>query len=134
MLSPTLEKTIQVWPEVAPVLHVPHTEAEYQRTVALLDELIDTVGEDEHHPLASLMETLGTLIETYESSHFPEPTGDPISSLKEFMADHALTAADLAELGGETVVTEILAGRRELTLAQIRALAQWFGVSPAVFV
>ncbi|MCB0213027.1 MAG: transcriptional regulator [Anaerolineae bacterium] len=134
MLSLPLEKTIKVWPEVAPVLHVPHTEAEYQQTVALLDELIDTIGEDEDHPLASLMETLGSLIETYESSHLAEPMGDPISSLKEFMADHALTATNLSELGDEATVTEILAGQRELTLPQIRALAQRFGVSPAVFV
>lgn len=134
MLSLTLEKTIKVWPEVASVLHVPHTEAEYRQTVALLDELIDTIGEDENHPLASLMETLGSLIETYESSHLTEPIGDPISSLKEFMADHALTTANLSELGDEATVTEILAGKRELTLPQIRALAQRFGVSPAVFV
>jgi HTH-type transcriptional regulator/antitoxin HigA len=80
------------------------------------------------------METLGTLIETYENSQLPEPTGDPISSLKEFMTDHELTADHLPELGDETIVTEILAGRRELTLPQIRALARRFGVTPAVFV
>lgn len=34
--------------------------------VALLDGVIDEVGEDEYHPLASLMETLGSLVETYE--------------------------------------------------------------------
>lgn len=134
MLSPRLEKTVQVWPEISDVLLVPHTEAEYERTVALLDELIDEVGEDENHPLASLMETLGTLVETYESSHLPEPLGDPIPSLKEFIADHNLTAKDLPELGDETAVAEILAGERDLTLRQIRALARRFGVTPAVFV
>jgi HTH-type transcriptional regulator/antitoxin HigA len=133
MLSPALEKTAQVWPDVASVLHVPHTETEYQRAVALLDELVDLVGEDEDHPLASLMETLGTLIETYENSQLPEPTGDPISSLKEFMTDHDLTAGHLPKLGDETTIAEILAGRRELTLPQIRALARRFGVTPAVF-
>jgi HTH-type transcriptional regulator/antitoxin HigA len=50
MLSPRLEKTVQVWSEIADVLLVPHTEAEYERTVALLDELIDEVGENENHP------------------------------------------------------------------------------------
>jgi HTH-type transcriptional regulator/antitoxin HigA len=134
MLSPTLKQTIQVWPQVSEVLYVPHTEAEYQQAVALLDELIDEVGETEIHPLASLMETLGSLIETYETTHLPEPTGDPISSLKEFMADHGLTPKDLPELGDETMATEILQGQRELTLSQIRLLAQRFGVTTAVFV
>ena len=56
------------------VLYVPHTEKEYQETVTLLDSLIDQVGEDETHPLASLMEILGVLIEKYEDDHIPEVT------------------------------------------------------------
>ena len=106
----------------------------YEQTVALLDELIDEVGEEKNHPLASLMETLGSLIEMYENSHLPEPTGDLVSSLQEFMAEHGLSHKDLPELGDETTVTDILQGQRELTLPQIRALAQRFGVTPAVFV
>ncbi|MFN8455429.1 MAG: hypothetical protein U0401_12305 [Anaerolineae bacterium] len=51
---------------------VPHTEMEYNQVVALLDDLIDEVGEDEGHPLASLMELLGTLIEKYEAEYVPE--------------------------------------------------------------
>jgi HTH-type transcriptional regulator/antitoxin HigA len=56
------------------VLYVPHTEQEYQETVNLLDSLIDQVGEDETHPLASLMEVLGVLVEKYEDDHIPEIT------------------------------------------------------------
>ncbi|MCB0196749.1 MAG: transcriptional regulator [Anaerolineae bacterium] len=134
MISPALEKTIKIWPQLSQVLIVPHTEAEYERVVAMLDELIDTVGEDETHPLASLMEILGTLVENYETTHLPEPGSDPIVSLEIFMADHALKPADLPELGDEATVNDILAGRQELTLSQIRVLAQRFGVSPAVFV
>jgi HTH-type transcriptional regulator / antitoxin HigA len=51
---------------------VPYTESEYGRLVSLLDSLIDEVGEDESHPLASLMEVLGVLIEKYEDKHVPE--------------------------------------------------------------
>ena len=49
-------------------------EKEYQETVTLLDSLIDQIGEDETHPLASLMEILGVLIEKYEDDHIPEVT------------------------------------------------------------
>lgn len=47
-------------------------DAEYERLVEVLDQLIDQVGEDETHPLASLMEVIGTLIEKYEDEHVPE--------------------------------------------------------------
>jgi HTH-type transcriptional regulator/antitoxin HigA len=40
----------------------------------VLDNLIDVVGEDEDHPLASLMEVIGVLIEKYEDEHVPELT------------------------------------------------------------
>ena len=38
----------------------------------MLDELIDEIGENENHPLASLMEILGILIENYEQENVPE--------------------------------------------------------------
>ena len=50
----------------------PNTEAECDRVVSLLDQLIDEVGEDESDPLASLMEILGVLIERYEDEQVPE--------------------------------------------------------------
>jgi HTH-type transcriptional regulator/antitoxin HigA len=50
----------------------PHPEAEYHQLVALLDSMIDEVGEDESHPLASLMEIVDVLIEKYEDEHVPE--------------------------------------------------------------
>ena len=56
------------------MLFVPHSEREYSEAVKLLDNLIDTVGEDETHPLASLMEVLGVLIEKYEDDNVPELT------------------------------------------------------------
>jgi HTH-type transcriptional regulator/antitoxin HigA len=53
-------------------LFVPHTEEQYNKLVQFLDKLIDEVGENESHPLASLMEIIGILIEQYENNHVPE--------------------------------------------------------------
>ena len=69
-----VQTTERVWPMLAPVVFVPHTESEYHRLVASLDALIDIVGENENHPLASLMEVVGVLIERYEDEHVPELT------------------------------------------------------------
>lgn len=63
-----------VWPMIEPVVFVPHMEREYKRLVTVLDTLIDLVGENENHPLASLMEVIGVLIEKYEDEHVPELT------------------------------------------------------------
>jgi len=72
MTTGTMETVEQVWPSLAPLLFVPHTEHEYDQLVQMLDALIDVVGEDEMNPLASLMEVIGVLVERYEEEHVPE--------------------------------------------------------------
>ena len=67
-----VNKTANAWSSLAGTVFVPHTEEEYRRLVVLLDDLIDEVGEDESHPLASLMEIVGVLIEKYEDEHVPQ--------------------------------------------------------------
>jgi HTH-type transcriptional regulator/antitoxin HigA len=67
-----VNKTADAWSSLADTVFVPHTEEEYQRLVALLDGLIDEIGENETHPLASLMEVISILIEKYEDEHVPE--------------------------------------------------------------
>lgn len=57
-----VEKVQADWSALEQVLFVPHTEAEYDQLVEMLDALIDTVGENESHPLASLMEVIGVLM------------------------------------------------------------------------
>ena len=54
------------------LIYVPHSEEEYKRLVTLLDSLVDEVGENESHPLASLMEIVGVLVERYEDENVPE--------------------------------------------------------------
>jgi HTH-type transcriptional regulator/antitoxin HigA len=79
------------------------------------------------------MDTIGTLIENYESEHFPAPVGDPITSLAFLMEEHGLSNSDLPEIGSSDDLSEILNGKRELDLNQIRALSKRFNVSPEVF-
>lgn len=45
---------------------------QYEHLIGILDQLIDEVVGDETHPLASLMEVIGVLIEKYEDDHIPE--------------------------------------------------------------
>jgi HTH-type transcriptional regulator / antitoxin HigA len=68
-------KTEAAWSSLAGKVYVPHSEEEYRRLVDLLDSFIDEVGEDESHPLASLMEVVGVLIEKYEDEQVPGLSG-----------------------------------------------------------
>ena len=65
-------ETVHAWSSLAGKVYVPHSEEEYDQLVALLDSLIDEVGENEAHPLESLMEIVGVLIKKYEDEHVPE--------------------------------------------------------------
>jgi HTH-type transcriptional regulator / antitoxin HigA len=69
-----LENVTKAWPSISRAVRVPHTEADYRELVELLDRITDEVGEDENHPLASLMDVLGVLIQKYEDEHVPELT------------------------------------------------------------
>ena len=69
-----VDKTVHAWSSLASKVYVPHSDEEYQQLVALLDSLVEAVGENESHPLASLLEIVGVLIEKYEDEHIPELT------------------------------------------------------------
>jgi HTH-type transcriptional regulator/antitoxin HigA len=110
------------------------TKKDYVRATAMLDAILDEIGEDEKHPLAELADALGVFVERYEAEHVRIPAAKPAAVLKFLMKQHGLRQADLPEIGSQGVVSEVLAGRRELNTRQIKRLARRFGVSPAVFV
>ncbi len=107
---------------------------EYDRAVGLLNSLIDEISTNEQHPLYAFLDTLGTLIMAYEEKNYPMPDCDSIGMLCFFMEEHGLTPSDLPEIGSEKTVSEIIIGKRELSVGHIYALAERFHVSPAVFV
>lgn len=121
------------WVNIAPLLSV-RNEGEYNAAVERLNILLDEIGDDEKHPLYGLMDTLGSLIVLYEEDHHPIPEATGAEVLRFLMDEHGLAQSDLPEVGSQGVVSEILNGKRELNIRQIRGLAKRFKVSPAVFV
>jgi len=121
------------WASLRPFFTI-RNQREYDAAVKRLNDLLDEVGDDERHPLYSLLDTLGTLIHVYEEQHYPMPESSGAEMLRYFMDEYALSQSDLSEIGSQGVVSEILNGKRELNVRQIRALAKRFHVSPAVFI
>lgn len=125
-------KFTQAWSVIEPSLVV-QTAQDHKHAVALLDRLLDLVGDDERHPLFSLLEVLGMLIENYEHEHVDMRGSTPVEVLKFLMEEHDLTQSGLPEVGSQGVVSEILHGRRQLNTQQIKALSRRFHVSPEAF-
>lgn len=80
------------------------------------------------------IELITLLIERYEEEHFAVPQASPVDVLRFLLERHGLKQRDLAsDLGGESVVSEVLSRKRRLNAAQIEKMSKRFHVSPAVF-
>lgn len=129
-----IQVTKQYWPYFANLLKVPQTEEEYLSLLVDLDQLLDEGGSDEENSaLADLVDRIGSAIALYENKQDPEDYGTGLDALKYLMAAHNLKQTDLTELGSQGTVSEILAGKRQLTVKHIKALATRFKVEPWVF-
>jgi HTH-type transcriptional regulator/antitoxin HigA len=111
-----------------------HNEAEYDSVVSFMNSLLDVVGDNEEHELADLLDLVAQLVEDYEGTRHMPPHAPPHEVLRFLMDQHSLRQTDLAaEIGGQSVVSDILNGKREINARQAKALAARFGVSAGVF-
>ncbi|MEO6975354.1 MAG: helix-turn-helix domain-containing protein, partial [Gallionella sp.] len=102
--------------------------------VQVMDELLDRIGTNESHRLMPLLDLLTREVEAWEAKHHTLPEASPAAVLAHLMEEHNLKQNDLAEeLGGQSIVSAILNGKRELNTRQVKALAKRFNVSAAVF-
>lgn len=75
-----------------------------------------------------------TLIERFESERYSLSTASPVAVLRELMEARGMKLAGLAMLiGSKGVASEILNGKRGLSKTNIKRLAEYFRVSPGVF-
>ena len=132
-MSALIKQACEHWRYVTPLLSKPTSEDDYDALVEALDELLTVVGDDEDHPLASLASQLGDMIEAYDELHRPLPKVGGVEVLRYLMQEHGLSQGDLPEVGTQSVISEVLAGKRQLNVRHIRALSDRFGVPADVF-
>jgi HTH-type transcriptional regulator/antitoxin HigA len=112
-----------------------HSKGDLDEAVEVVDSLLEMTGGDPEHPLQDLVALFGELIEVYETKVLGETVAPPADVLRLLMEANSLTQADLAdEVGGQSVVSAILNGRRTINARQAGALAARFGVSAAAFI
>ena len=110
--------------------HVLRNSRELKAAVAEIDALLDVAprrGTDAYDRL----EFLSVLVEAYESEHYPldERDGTPQSAVLFMLEQQGMTRSDLAPLmGGKARVSEFLAGKRRLSVEQVRSLRDALGI------
>jgi HTH-type transcriptional regulator/antitoxin HigA len=136
MTTIVTQELARVWNDLQAIVPVTaiHTEPQYEQAIETLHTLLDLVGEDETHPLYELLDTLGTLVHTYEEEHYPAPTVNGVDVFKFLMDEHQLNLSSFPEIGQEEEVSKLLSGKRELKASEIRALSNRFQISPASFI
>lgn len=83
----------------------------------------------------ALLELLAVLIEAYEDEHYPIPDASPNDVLKFFMEDRGLKQSDLLPVFGSSgIASEVVNGKRSISKAQAKKLAEFFKVSVELFI
>ena len=96
------------------------TEAEYHATLARIEKIFDARPGT---PKGDELELLLLLVETYEDKAYPIDPPDPIAALRFRMEQEGLKPKDLIPyIGSKSKVSEVLSGRRPLSLTMIRKL------------
>ncbi len=108
-------------------------ESEYDRAIALVDKLITKPSPTTEEE--KILELIVTLIEVYETEHYPIPRAEPRSVIKMLMEDRGLEQKDLiGVLGSKSAVSQVLKGNRHPSKIQVKKLAEFFRVKPELFV
>lgn len=108
--------------EVKPV----RNEADYAAALARVDELMDA---EPGTPEGEELEVISALVESYESKHVPMEPPSPIAALEFRMDQAGLAPRDLVPyLGSRAKVSEVLSGKRAITMPMARALHRHLGV------
>lgn len=109
------------------------TQEDYDRASQLIGKLVDAdlIEDPEHRTKAlNLLEAISVLAIDYEKKHQPIERLDPIEAIKQRMEMLNLTQKQVAEFfGGENRASEVLNGRRRLTLKMMRNLNRGLGIS-----
>lgn len=110
------------------------TEAENRRLLVEAEKLIEK-GEQRNLEEDRLLELLVHLIEDFEKRFYRPRRATPSEILRELIAARGMVQTDLSKLFGSTdIATEVIKGKRGISKPQAKALADYFHVSPKIFI
>ncbi|MBE9260374.1 MULTISPECIES: type II toxin-antitoxin system HigA family antitoxin [Dolichospermum] len=109
------------------------TEAEYDQALETVEKLM---AEQQRTPeQTAILQLLVTLIEEFETKHYPIEPSSPHAILEHLMDARGIKQSDLVGIiGSKGVVFEVVNRKRAISKAQAKALGEFFNVSPALFI
>ncbi len=111
------------------------SDAEYERVVAAMNKLAVIPDAQVTPEQERLLDLLTLLVEKYDEEHYQIPDAAPHEVIQYLMQEHGLRNKDLeAALGSRGVTSEVISGKRKPSKTQIKNLAEFFKVSPELFI
>jgi HTH-type transcriptional regulator/antitoxin HigA len=109
------------------------SKREYEKALRQIESLLTT---DPSREKSELIDLLATLIEQYEAIENPTPEVSPRDLLEHYLENRGLTRAELARQTGipRSAITNILHGRRSISKANARRLANFFHTPISAFI
>ncbi len=130
---PAIQASWQAFDSMAHLRSI-HSEADYDRMVALMNSLLDVVGDNEDHALSGLLDLVSDLVAAYEEEHHAIDPTEPREALRFLMEARNLKQEDLSAIVPQSNLSAILAGKRQISATLAGKLGKYFQVSPALFI
>jgi len=131
-VSPTYMELVEIFP-----LQSISSKKQHEMALRVIEKLIShtNIEKPKDKGIELYLKTLSELVNDYESSQYERAEVKGSEMLAYLMELKGLKQTDLSEdLGGQSVVSKILKGERDLNIRQIKSLALRFKVSPEVFI
>ena len=111
------------------------SEAENQRALAVVNELMSKGEENLTPEETALLELLVQLIERFEEQAYPIPEAPGYRVLRTLMENRGIKQAGLLPIfGSRGIASEVFNGKRAISKVQAKKLGEFFCISPAVFI
>jgi HTH-type transcriptional regulator / antitoxin HigA len=135
-MNAVLKSVAPVWKALERTTHIGpiKNQKHYDEMVVFANALIDEIGANKKHPLNGLLYIVGECIANYDRIHYAPRPCTGVEMLRELMEANELTQSQLPEIGGQSVVSQILSGQRRLNSRQIAKLARRFAMSADAFI
>ena len=134
-----VKEVLTLWAQLDKVAH-PYlapieTEEQYQEALGFMAELWDEVAGDDNSPYGSLLSLISNHLNEYENAQHPIPNATPQQVLSYLLEERGVTQKEVEAATGiyQSNLSQLLTGKRKLTTEQVKGLADYFKVSPVVF-
>jgi HTH-type transcriptional regulator/antitoxin HigA len=122
-----------------PILVYIENESGYELALDFIEALMEEIGDNPDDPRWILLEIATKSVDDYEARVYPEMVSmfesysGPLSIIRVLMDQYQLSPSELPEIGSQALVEQVLNGKKQLNLNQVKALSQRFKIDPALF-